>query len=209
MEARIAALEARLGEVENNEKCHTIERLKMELERERDQVKNLMDMVQTLIKQQGKVNTYKPEAPHARESQQQKGGDGDDTSSSLLSTSLISEETKEESLKVREHSLATHSLSDITNNAPSYPPGKAKDRIQASSVHIHHSEPPKPPKPPSPGREYRQQVVISHQTEMRPLLLRIVGALNKAGIRTVDGTRVPPGEDWRRFFFPALSKAKV
>ena len=41
------------------------------------------------------------------------------------------------------------------------------------------------------------------------MLSQVVAALNEAGIASIDGTHVPPGKDWRRFFFTALSKAKV
>jgi len=52
-------------------------------------------------------------------------------------------------------------------------------------------------------------VVLSYQTAQIGLLKRVVAALDEAGIASLDGTHVPPGTDWRRFFFPALSKATV
>lgn len=33
--------------------------------------------------------------------------------------------------------------------------------------------------------------------------------MNVAGIRTIDGTQVPCGSDWRRFYFYHLEKADV
>jgi hypothetical protein len=33
--------------------------------------------------------------------------------------------------------------------------------------------------------------------------------LNNKGIDTLDGTQVPPGTDWRKFYFPALKKATI
>eukprot|EP00656_Telonema_subtile_P039414 TRINITY_DN44521_c0_g1_i1.p1 TRINITY_DN44521_c0_g1~~TRINITY_DN44521_c0_g1_i1.p1 ORF type:complete len:217 (+),score=52.78 TRINITY_DN44521_c0_g1_i1:99-749(+) len=38
---------------------------------------------------------------------------------------------------------------------------------------------------------------------------KLVHALSELGISTVDGSRVPSGMDWRRFFFPSLSRAVV
>ena len=38
---------------------------------------------------------------------------------------------------------------------------------------------------------------------------KLVEQLAFRGIETIDGSRVPPGQDWRRFFFPALSRALV
>ena len=40
------------------------------------------------------------------------------------------------------------------------------------------------------------QVVISYQSAQTSFMLRVVAALEARGIRTVDGTRVPPGMDW-------------
>ena len=52
-------------------------------------------------------------------------------------------------------------------------------------------------------------VVFSYSTPQEGLMIRVREALFQAGIESVDGTCVPPGQDWRRFYFPALARADV
>ena len=66
----------------------------------------------------------------------------------------------------------------------------------------------RPSIPPTDTQAY-PLVVLSYQTEQEKFMHQLVAALDAAGIPSVDGTKTPPGHDWRRFYFPALSRAKV
>eukprot|EP00658_Telonema_sp_P-2_P066854 TRINITY_DN5581_c0_g1_i1.p1 TRINITY_DN5581_c0_g1~~TRINITY_DN5581_c0_g1_i1.p1 ORF type:complete len:538 (+),score=112.45 TRINITY_DN5581_c0_g1_i1:184-1797(+) len=53
------------------------------------------------------------------------------------------------------------------------------------------------------------QVVLSYQSKQRDVMVQVRGWLNAKGIATVDGTQVLGGQDWRAFYFTALSRASV
>lgn len=53
------------------------------------------------------------------------------------------------------------------------------------------------------------EVVFSYQSKHKEFLFRLRDWLNAHGVPTVDGTQVPAGEDWRRFYFPKLHHAKI
>ena len=73
------------------------------------------------------------------------------------------------------------------------------------------------------------RIVLSYQSDQEEFLHRVVACLDEAGIASIDGTKVPrstlaaicgayccprhiqvpAGYDWRRFYFPALSRAEL
>ena len=60
-----------------------------------------------------------------------------------------------------------------------------------------------------PALPYRGYAMLSYQSTNERLLKRIRLGLNAAGISTVDGTQVPPGGDWRVFFFDSLAQSSL
>ena len=60
---------------------------------------------------------------------------------------------------------------------------------------------------PQPKPSHRHAVIFSYQSTQTPFLFRVRRVLRQCGLTTVDGTMVPPGMDWRSFYFSMMEKA--
>jgi len=52
-------------------------------------------------------------------------------------------------------------------------------------------------------------VIMSYNTKNYAFMVQLRTALRARGFSTTDGSEVPPGKDWRRYYFPALCRAKI
>ena len=66
-----------------------------------------------------------------------------------------------------------------------------------------------PPYPVLPPHLGGNDIIFSYQSTQVALLHRTRRFLNAIGITTADGTQVPPGADWRQWYFHKLNESKV
>ena len=58
----------------------------------------------------------------------------------------------------------------------------------------------------NPVPRLKHAAIFSYQSTQTPFLFRVRRVLRECGLPTVDGTMVPPGMDWRSFYFSMMER---